>query len=415
MEGTALLVVALVVLGYGLISRRIHSTIVSAPMIFVGAGWIIGAGALGIVDVHEGASAIHVFAEITLILVLFTDAAHVDLRALRKDVAIPLRMLVLGMPLTIVFGALFALGCFPGLNGFEAALLAAILAPTDAALGQAVVSDPAVPGRVRRTLNVESGLNDGIALPVVLALAACAEAMGQDSLTPWLGFTAKQLILGPVVGIAVGYLGGQLVDRASRAGWMNESFHLLSGLALAFLSYGAAEWAHGNGFIAAFAAGLVLGNTVRGSCGAIYEFAEAEGQLLALITFLLFGAVLLPRAVAHWSPMVFAYAALSLTVVRMLPVSLSLLGAGLRPVTHLFLGWFGPRGLASILFGLLIVERMSIEHRESIVAVVIATVLLSVVAHGISAAPAARAYGKRMARYEALRSGMPEHAGPAEP
>ena len=400
MEVSALIVVALVLLGYGLVSERIRSTIVSAPMIFVGAGYLVGAGALGVMDLHEGMRAVHVFGEITLIIILFTDAAHVDLRALREDFAIPLRMLVVGMPLTIGFGTALALGLFPFLSVYEAALVAAILAPTDAALGQAVVSDPAVPGRIRRTLNVESGINDGIALPVVLALAACAEAAGQDSLTPWIGFTARQLILGPLVGAAVGYLGGKAVHGATRAGWMNESFQLLSGLALAVLAYGGAELVHGNGFIAAFVAGLVMGNTVRNACSRLYRFAEAEGQLLELVTFLLFGAVLLPRAATHWSGAAAAYALLSLTAVRMIPVSISLLGAGLRPVTHLFLGWFGPRGLASILFALIILDRMSIANREAMAAIVVATVLLSVVAHGVSASPGALAYGRAMDRHK---------------
>ena len=411
MEGSALVTIAVAVLAYGLVSRRIRKGVLSPPMFFVAMGLVVGPVALGVVDLHQGERAVHVFAEVTLIIVLFTDAAKVDLRELRKDLGMPLRMLVVGMPLTIALGALAAAALFPGLGVFEAALLAAILAPTDAALGQAVVTDSAVPARVRGALNVESGVNDGIALPVVLALAACAEAAGEDSLGRWVGYTAKQLVLGPAAGIVVGYFGSLAVDRAARSGWMNESFALLSGLALAVLSYGLAERVGGNGFIAAFAAGLVMGHTVRHACGAVYEFAEAEGQLLSLITFLLFGAVLVAPASSHWSPAVALYAALSLTVVRMLPVSIGLVGARLRPATHLFLGWFGPRGLASILFALLILDRTAIAERELLLSVVVATVLASVFAHGITAAPGATVYGRSMERHE-RRHEMAERAAP---
>ncbi len=400
-----MIAVAVVVLAYGLFSKRLEGGIVTPPMFFVVAGLLISSEALGVVDAEKGAEAVHLFAELTLILILFTDAAHIDLAGLRRGAALPWRLLAIGMPLTILLGTVFARWLFPGLSWFDAALLAAVLAPTDAALGQAVVSHPAVPGPIRRALNVESGLNDGIALPVVLILASCAESMGHGDLQPWIGFTARQVVLGPIVGAAVGFVGGRAVDAAGRRELMTGGFQRLAGIALAFLAFGLAEAVGGNGFIAAFAGGLVMGNAVRSSCSGLYQFAETEGELLELITFLLFGAVLVEPAAELWSPRVWIYAVLSLTVIRLVPVALSLIGCGLLPVSTLFIGWFGPRGLASILFGLLIVEQMAIAEREFLGSIAIATILLSVFVHGLSAMPAARLYGARISRLQASAGG----------
>ena len=403
MDSTTLITVAVVVLAYGLVSKRLESGLLTPPMAFVLAGLLVGSRALGVLDFDKGTEAIHLFAELTLILILFTDAARIDLRALRRDYGLPLRLLAIGMPATLVAGTLIGKWIFPELGWFEAALLAAVLAPTDAALGQAVVSNEAVPPPIRRTLNVESGLNDGIALPVVLILASCAESMGQGELTPWVGFTLKQVVLGPVVGALVGWIGGKAVDLGGARDWMSGGFQRLAGVALAFLSYGLAEWVGGNGFIAAFVGGLVMGNAVRSSCAGLYEFAETEGELLELITFLLFGAVLIGPAAELWDGAVWLYAVLSLTVVRMVPVAMSLIGSRCLPITTAFLGWFGPRGLASILFGLLIVERMEIAAHERVASIAIATILLSVFAHGLTAAPAASWYGRRVKRLESAR------------
>ncbi len=424
MEALTVIALATMVLAFGLISRRLQHGVVTAPMVFVVFGLLIGQQPLGLMHAEEAEGAIHLFAEITLILVLFGDATRIDLRALRREYDLPVRMLAIGMPLTIALGTGLALWLVPEFPVFEASLLAAILTPTDAALGQSVVSEPSVPARVRQTLNVESGLNDGIALPVILVLAAFAEPMGEHDLQPFALLTAKQLVLGPVVGVAVAWLGGQAIELASDRGWMNRAFQQLSGLSLAFLAFAASEWVGGNGFIAAFVGGLTMGNTARDPCGCIYEFLETEGQALILVTFLLFGAVMIGPAVEHWTPEVWLYVALSLTVARMLPVALSLIGLRLQPATFAFLGWFGPRGLASILFGLLIVERTGIALRHEIIAIVVATVLTSVFAHGISAYPAARVYGRHIARRKAdpaspehrgVAVEMPTRAGPLEP
>ena len=394
METFGFAVVAFAILGFGLISKRVQHTILTPPMVFVVFGLLVGHAGLGWIDVEV--EQIHLLAELTLALVLFTDASRIDMALLRREHDLPVRLLALGLPLTMILGTILAAVMFEALTLWEAAVLAIILAPTDAALGQAVVSNPKVPVRIRQALNVESGLNDGIALPVLLifiSVAAAREAPDGDPLGYWLQFTALQVILGPLVGAAVGYVGSRLMERAWQKGWVNESFLRLSALGLALLSFAAAETVGGNGFISAFVAGLAMGNCARAICPSLYEFGEAEGQLLTLIIFIVFGAAMVPDALDHIDGPAILYGLLSLTVVRMLPAALSLLGKGLRPGTFVFLGWFGPRGIASILYALLVLGESAIAGQEQILAVVTVTVLMSVFAHGVTAYPGASWYG----------------------
>lgn len=346
-----------------------------------------------------GHSAIHFVAEITLILVLFTDAARIDLMRLRRDHNLPVRMLLVGLPLTIAAGTVGAVWMFPQFSFWEAVLLAALLAPTDAALGQSVVSAKAVPVRIRQAINVESGLNDGIALPAVLLCVALASAHAEAAgAGEWIRFGVLQVTLGPIVGVAIGYAGGRLLDSAVECGWVNEAFQGIGILSLAVFTYVAAELIGGNGFIAAFLGGMAFGNTIRHPCTFLFEFMETEGQLLMLVTFLIFGAALLPEGVAHMNPTIFLYALLSLTIIRILPIVISLAGARLRLPTQLFLGWFGPRGLASILFVLLILEESEVMHRNELLSITVVTVALSALLHGVTAAPLANLYGRLAAR-----------------
>ena len=395
MDLQTLAIIAAALLLYALVSGRLRGTIITAPFVFIVFGFVTGGGGIDIVIVDVGHSGIHFVAEITLILVLFTDASRIDLGRVRQDHNLPTRMLAIGLPLTIVAGAVVASWMFPAFSFWEAALLAALLAPTDAALGQAVVSAKEVPVRIRQAVNIESGLNDGIALPVVLLLAAMASAHpGSTAAGEWLRFGVLQVTLGPLVGALLGYAGARLLDEAGERGWATTSFQGIGILALAVGTYAAAELAGGNGFIAVFVAGMVFGNTIRHPCTFLFEFMETEGQLLMLLTFLIFGAALLPEAMAHLSLESFGYALLSLTVIRMLPIAVSLVGSGVRTPTILFLGWFGPRGLASILFVLLILEGSEVPHKEQILTVTVLTVALSALLHGISAAPFARRYGR---------------------
>lgn len=397
MESHGFLLIASAVIAFALVSRRLQDMVFTPPLLFAAFGLLIGGAGFEVIEVNFNLGLIHTIAEVTLVLVLFSDAARIELRTLRSQHNLPVRMLVFGLPLAILFGALAALGLPLGFGLWEAALLAAILAPTDAALGQAVVTSPYVPVRIRQALNVESGLNDGIALPAVLLFAALASTEAQvNGTTDWVVFAAKQLTLGPLTGILIGGAGAWLIDRAAQRGWISENYEGAAILSMAALSFGGAEAVGGNGFIAAFVAGLVFGNVVRSRCAFVFEFLEAEGQLLVLITFLIFGAVIVPELSVSlgWAQIV--YVMLSLTLIRMVSIALSLIGTGVRADTCVFLAWFGPRGLASILFALLVLEETNVPAADSIVGIVIAVVGVSIIVHGLSAAPAARRYGKAM-------------------
>ncbi len=409
MEAQTFLALAVALVAFGLVSARLSGTILTAPILFVAAGLLLGPLGLHVVEIDFSGGAIETVAEFTLVLVLFTDAARIDVRTLWRYHNLPTRMLLVGLPLTILAGIAAAMAVFPGLPIFEAALLAAILAPTDAALGQAVVSDRVIPVRIRQTLNAESGLNDGIALPVVLlfaSLALATEGPAQNA-GDWVQFGLLQITLGPLAGLVTGYIGGRLIDRASAVGWMTPAFQGLSALGVALAAYAVAELMGGNGFIAAFVAGITLGNVHRGVCEYLFDFAESEGQLLTVVTFFLFGAVIFPQIADQITIPVVLYALLSLTVVRMVPVVISLLGTGLSLPTWLFLGWFGPRGLASILFALLVFDGNEVMLASPILATVSVTVLLSVLLHGITAAPAARWYGRKAAEMGECEESQP--------
>jgi NhaP-type Na+/H+ or K+/H+ antiporter len=394
MHADQLALVAFALLLFGAVSKKAERSPLTPPIFFVLVGLAMSPRALGWLDLDVDGSVIHALAELTLVLVLFTDASRIDLACLRREESLPARLLGIGLPLTILAGFAAALALLPGIEPSEALLLAAVLAPTDAALGQAVVSNPRVPVRIRQSLNVESGLNDGIALPVVLVFASLAGAREEaGGVGYWLGFAALAVTLGPLVGGLVGWAGGRLVEHGTRAGWITRAFEQLAALGLALLAFSVAELVGGNGFIAAFAAGLTVGNVARSVCPCLHEFGEAEGQLLTLLVFLVFGGVMVPMALPLLDARAFAYALASLTIVRMVPVALALLGTGLRPASVAFLGWFGPRGLASILFALLVVEEGRLESGPFLVAVVVLTVLLSTLLHGITAYPLARRYG----------------------
>jgi len=390
-----LLIVTMFTVAFTMVARRLSGTIVTAPMIFLGLGWLLSLTDL--LPHAEAENTLHLVAEIALIVVLFLDAAQIDLRALGNRHIWPARMLVVGLPLTIGLGTLAAFPFLPGWPLAAVALVAAILAPTDAALGQVVITNPIVPERVRRALTVESGLNDGLALPAVLLFASLTAEILDGAQTNWLLFGAKQLLLGPVVGVLVGYIGGVALLFAKDRHLTSDSFEGVGALALAGSAYLGAVEIGGNGFIAAFAAGLCFGHVVEGRCKFVFEFTESEGQLLTWAAFLLLGLVLVPDALHHLTLTSFGIILLSLFVVRPLAIWLSLLGTDASPVTRLFFGWFGPRGLATALFSLLIVERVAPEIAEPVLALAVNAVWISALLHGLSAAPAARWYGARIA------------------
>ncbi len=394
MDHRALIAVVLVFLGYGLISRKLSSSVITPPMVFVAAGFILSIPAFNLLHLEIDQHLLKLLLEATLVLVLFGDAAKIDLQRLKTSYVIPQRMLLIGMPLTIALGTLVASLLPLGLTFCEAALVVAILTPTDAALGQVVVSSDKVPERVRLGLNVESGLNDGIALPIILVLASIASALMTNDNVEWFRFAALQLIFGLLCGIVVGYCGARLIGAASKAEWVSESGKGIFALSVAGLCFIVAESLHGNGFIAAFVGGLVFGNLQKNRCHYLFEFIETEGQIFTLGTFFIFGALLLPMALADFNIWYWVFAIFSLTLMRMLPVLVALMGLQLNFPTAMFLGWFGPRGLASILFVLLVVGETVLPHPQIISNIVFITVLISVFSHGLSAASLASRYGE---------------------
>jgi NhaP-type Na+/H+ or K+/H+ antiporter len=407
-----LLVLSTVVFAFGLVSRRLEGTILTAPLVFVAAGVILGPAGLGIAEFALAEHTVLLLGEIALAIVLFTDAARTDLSALRQNEALPLRLLGIGMPLTIALGTAIAALVLTDLTFWEAAIVGTVLAPTDAALGQPVVSNPRVPVRVRQALNVEAGLNDGLSVPFLALFLTLAEAEEEHLLASvWIRFALEQVGFGVLVGVGVGLVGGWLVSLASRRGWMTESFRRLALLALALIAWALADQIGGNGFIAAFVGGLVVGPTVERVGDRLIQFTEAEGQLLNLSVFLIFG-VLVIGLIQPLSWEVALYALLSLTLIRMLPVALSLIGTHLRGVSVLFMGWFGPRGLASIVLGLIVVgEAPMLPGRDEIELVVALTVLLSVLLHGATAAPLSEAYARRI---DGMSADAPEKQGAVE-
>ncbi len=377
-----------------MLARRLSATMLTAPMVFIAFGYALSHGKL---FPHSSAEQLlHIVAEIALILLLFLDAAQIRLSALRERHVWPVRMLTIGLPLSIAMGTFAAWLFLPHWPLFALALLASILAPTDAALGQAVVTNPLVPERSRRALTVESGLNDGMALPAVLLFASLtAEVMQQDG-TDWILFGAKQLILGPLVGLAVGFAGGHILMWAKRRQLTAEAFEGVGAIALAGSAYLGATVLGGNGFISAFAAGLCFGHVVQGQCKFVYEFTESEGLMLTWGAFFLLGLALLPDALSHFTWQTLAIILTSLFVVRPIAIWCSLIGTDASPITRLFFGWFGPRGLATALFALLVVPQIDHELAEPILALAINAVWISALLHGLSAQPGAKWYAARV-------------------
>jgi sodium/hydrogen antiporter len=401
-----LIVLACVVFAFGIVSRRLEGTVLTAPIVFVLAGVVLGPAGLGLVEMGLDDHAVLLLGEIALALVLFTDAARTDLSTLRQNKALPLRLLGIGMPLTIALGTATAALLLADLTVWEAAIVGTVLAPTDAALGQAVVSNPRVPVRVRQALNVEAGLNDGLSVPFLALFLILAETEeGHLSARSWVRFALEQVGLGVLVGVGIGLAGGWLVAWASRKGWMTGPFQRLALLALALISWAMADQIGGNGFIAAFVGGLAVGPTVKSVGEPLTWFTEAEGQLLSLSVFFVFGALVIGLIRdLRWE--VALYAFLSLTVIRVLPVALSLLRTHLAGASVLFAGWFGPRGLASIVLGLIVVaETPRLAGQDDIEMVVALTVLLSVLLHGLTATPLSAAYARRV---EGMAQDAPE-------
>ncbi len=396
----SLAIIALALIAVAAVSKRVAGSPITPAILFVSIGLLVGPRVLDEIDIPSTSSTVRALAEATLALVLFSDASRINFGALRREISLPLRLLGIGLPLTIGLGALAAGLIFDQMTLGEALILAVVLAPTDAALGQAVVTDPRVPGRIRQGLNVESGLNDGICVPLLFAAVAAADvgshiAEGRSAATLLL----EEIGFGVVGGVAAGLLIGAVVVFAGRKSLIEGTWRQVIPAAGAALAYGIASGLGGSGFIAAFVAGLTFRAAIKRDPADMNRLTEELGGVLNGLTFVLFGAILLGPALGELSWELVLYAALSLTVLRIVPVAIGMLGSRARPPTLGFLGWFGPRGLASIVFALIVIEESQLPHEHLIVLAIYLTVGLSVFAHGLTAAPLANRYANWFERH----------------
>jgi NhaP-type Na+/H+ or K+/H+ antiporter len=416
MTGIALL--TLILAGYALVANRLDRLSIGPALTFIAVGLVLGPTVLDVLPVAADTATVQHLAEVTLALVLFTDASTVDVAGLRRDASLIGRLLTIGLLLTIAAGGLVATVIFPELPLSTALLIGAILAPTDAALGLPVITNPAVPTRVRRILNVESGLNDGIATPFVLLFISLATAAGGNE-GGHLAEAVVEIAIAIAVGLVIGGSGGYLLAAADARNLTSGVSRQIAVLALALGGYFASVALGGNGFVAAFLAGLAFGALTRQATDRAELFSETAGILLSIGVWAVFGATFVGALLQDLSDLrPLAYAVLSLTVLRMLPVAVALAGSGLAAPTKAFVGWFGPRGLASIVFGILAVDSLTEAGAPfgAIASTVTWTVLLSVIAHGLSAGPLADRYGRWIAMRQ--RSGdrpLPELEERPEP
>ena len=395
-EYQILAIIAAFVFCYCLVATRLERTKFNGPLVFVACGLILGPYCLGLVAMDVDGETLKTLAEITLAVVLFTDSAGANLPVLMRFRRLPARLLLIGLPLTIGLG--FLTGCllYNNLTWIELALLATMLAPTDAALGQAVINDDAVPSSVREGLNVESGLNDGICVPVLLLfLAISSDSLPTGAvLSQMLELPLQAIGIGTLVGIVSAVVGCVSINGSVQSNWLDGAWTQIPVIALALVCFSISQWLGGSGFIACFVGGLIFGGLIQRQKAALLKAADGTGDVLSMITWFIFGALFIGDCLLapQWQAIV--YALLSLSVIRILPVCLAVIGMGLETDSKLFMGWFGPRGLASIVF-IVMVNEANLPGADTLVQAVTWTVLLSVILHGITANPLANAYALR--------------------
>jgi sodium/hydrogen antiporter len=387
-------ILAAFLLIYSAVAGRIERSWISGPIVFVAVGFILGPDALGVFRLNITGEGLRVLAELTLAMVLFTDAANADFGVLRRNRGLPERLLLVGLPLTIVLGFVLAAIVFPLLGTLEIALLAAMLAPTDAALGKPVVTNQAVPAVMREALNVESGLNDGICVPIVVLLIGLAVGTQIEggTMVHVARVVVEEIGIGLIVGLALTWLTTLMLRFAERRGWISEHWVEIPIVALAAACFAGAQAAGGSGFIACFVGGLLLSGLRERHKEELLRGAEHMGEALALLTWVVFGGIVVARLIDRVTWPALLYAVLSLTVVRMLPVFLCLIGTRASTSDKLFIGWFGPRGLATIVFAVLVLDE-KLPGNDTMMLAAGWTVLLSVIAHGVTANPLVRRMG----------------------
>ncbi|BHH84468.1 cation:proton antiporter [Desulforhopalus sp. 52FAK] len=388
-----LAILAFLAFFYSVISGWLEKTPINGAFVYTAFGLLLGNTGLGLLGFEINEEGLRVIAEITLAVVLFSDAANSDFSVLKKNLGYPKRLLLIGLPLTILLGFIAGAILFSDLSWIALAVLATMLAPTDAALGKAVVSDEAVPAPIRQSLNMESGLNDGICVPVLFAFLAIASG-DENGNGLLMHLMIEEIGIGMLCGLAFTSVGCFLLNVAYRYGWLNESWRQLPVVTLAVLCFTSAQLAGGSGFIAAFAGGMLFGWLARRHKEELLVSAEATGDTLAMVTWVIFGAAVVGPSLSSFTPVVLVYSLVSLTLVRMLPVFICLHGTQLSAADKLFIGWFGPRGLASIVFGVIVLGE-HLPGGDTISTTMICTVLLSVILHGVSANPLVKALARR--------------------
>jgi NhaP-type Na+/H+ or K+/H+ antiporter len=396
--GTGLVILLLFIVLYAVVAAWLGHRSITMPMFFIAVGALTGANGLGWINIPLTSEEIKIIVEVTLALLLFADSSTLNLHQLKEDAGLPARLLGLALPLIILLGGVLAFALFPQEKLGFALLIGAILAPTDAALGLPIFTNKRVPVRIRRALNVESGLNDGIATPFITLFTALAVAEMTQTLSDWFTFALLEIAIAVAVGAALGTLGGWLFAAAMRRRLTSRASEQIGTLALVLATYFGSIAMGGNGFIAAFVGGLFFSYITRQRQHHAVEFTEGMGTLLSLFVWTIFGSFLVIPLFTAFNPLALLYAVLSLTLIRMLPVALSLIGTHFRGDTQILMGWLGPRGLASVVFTLIAFEsfREIARPYDTLFAIAGWTIFLSVLLHGFSALPLARWYSKRL-------------------
>lgn len=396
MYETLALIAAFIFL-YSISSGGLERTLFSGALVFTAFGVLFGPLGLDLLSLDIEKEGLRTLAELTLALVLFIDASNADIKVLKNNVRIPSSLLLIGLPITIILGFSLGILVFDNLTLIEIAILATILAPTDAALGKAVVTNNAVPSNIREGLSFESGLNDGICVPILFIFLALASSTGIEGSTSFHAFilVIEEIGIGAATGIILVIIATWMLKIFKDKNWITETWSQLPVIALAVSCFAVAQYLGGSGFIACFVGGLLFGVIAKNHKHKLLFAAEGSADTLALITWVVFGAAVVGHTLHKftWEPLI--YALLSLTIIRMLPVFLVLTGTKLRTDEKLFLGWFGPRGLATIVFAVIVLNG-NLAGGETIALTAVYTIVLSVIFHGITANPFVNSLASRI-------------------
>jgi sodium/hydrogen antiporter len=385
------------VLAYAVVSGLVRRTYVAPALIFVVFGAALGPAGLGLIEVENAnAESFTVLAQLALTVILFNEAARLNLRTVLARGRLTLRLLAIGIPVTIALGTLTAALLLPVLPLWEAVCLAVVVAPTEVALIEAVLEDRRLPERVRNTLAAESGFYDGFALAALYAALAVASEHRDPEPARWAWFAFRTEFVSVALGLAIGAVGTAVIVRSCNRGWMSQTWAQLATVALALSCFGAGERLHASGFVTAFAGGLAYAmvSLQDRETSAPTQVSDAVGELLELLVFALFGgfAVIQVWRDVGWPVVVFAIVAVF--VVRVVAVLLAMLRAGLPLSSRLFIGWFGPRGIGTLVLGLLVIGNGEITQAPLIAQAVVVTVTLSLIVHSLTAALSVRMAAK---------------------